>query len=103
MNHITNDFGVDVIAVGAPGSIARMRCQWPSLLNSINAMFFDEGPGRNIDDALEAIKYVGVPKEDWNAVLIASYYGTEGPGTVTELVLRVGGYTGPMPARGRDE
>ena len=28
-NHITNERGEDVIAVGAPGSLARLRCELP--------------------------------------------------------------------------
>ena len=32
MNYITNDKGESVIAVGAPGSIARVKAKYPALI-----------------------------------------------------------------------
>lgn len=36
MNHLINDLGVNVVAEGAPGSLARIRCQFPGRLQLRN-------------------------------------------------------------------
>lgn len=35
MNHLINDLGVNVVAEGAPGSLARVRCQFPGLISRL--------------------------------------------------------------------
>ena len=39
MNHITNDKGELVIAIGAPGSIARAEVEHPLKIETINEMY----------------------------------------------------------------
>jgi hypothetical protein len=38
MNHVINDRGETVIAVGAPGSLARARCERPGLIEQLGVM-----------------------------------------------------------------
>jgi hypothetical protein len=90
-NYIENDRGEMVIAVGAPGSIERAKVQWPELIRKLDSLFcFASGyelPGKSIDDAVTMISSAGVTtKAEKLAVLNASLYVNEGPGTVAELV-----------------
>lgn len=39
MNHIYNDKNELVIAVGAPGSVERARCEWPALIARLRRSF----------------------------------------------------------------
>jgi hypothetical protein len=34
-NHVTNDRGENVVAIGAPGSLERVKCERPELINHI--------------------------------------------------------------------
>lgn len=43
MNSVTNDRGETVIAVGAPGSYARVVCERPKLIADIAQLIFDSG------------------------------------------------------------
>jgi hypothetical protein len=43
MNRTTNDFGKEVIAVGAPGSIERMRVEKPKLIGELILMITGAG------------------------------------------------------------
>ena len=36
MNHLTNDYGKLVISAGAPGSVVRVRVQYPRLIDRIS-------------------------------------------------------------------
>lgn len=54
MNTITNDMGRVVPAVGAPGSVARMRCQYPGALARFAAAYADT------DDVVLAFDACGV-------------------------------------------
>lgn len=40
MNKIKNDRGEIVCAVGAEGSIARIKCQYPNALKRVDELFF---------------------------------------------------------------
>ena len=51
-NHITNDKGEDVIAVGAPASIARAKVQYPALIEEIDELYAQGG------DYLEAVRLI---------------------------------------------
>lgn len=42
MNYIKNDKGEMVIAVGAPGSLARLRCQYPKLRERVNVLWMGQ-------------------------------------------------------------
>lgn len=39
MSHIYNDRNERVIAVGAPGSVERAKCEWPSLIGRLRRSF----------------------------------------------------------------
>ena len=83
MNAIQNDEGKWVVAVGAPGSIARARARWPRLIQRINADF-ETHQGTRPDYAIEAIRDAGVSRADENetsAILAASRYGERGDTT----------------------
>lgn len=38
MNYIKNDYGVSVVAVGAPNSLARVRATYPKLISEIKEL-----------------------------------------------------------------
>jgi hypothetical protein len=38
MNHVLNDRGETVIAVGAPGSVERARCEYPHLIEDLDVL-----------------------------------------------------------------
>jgi hypothetical protein len=54
MIHLTDDYGREVIAVGAPGSVARMECQYPKLLDRVSTLHMHcfSYPGSNCDDEI---------------------------------------------------
>jgi hypothetical protein len=52
VNHVQNDKGEHVIAVGAPGSVARVKVEFPALLEAI--------AGDDDEDALVEIKRRGI-------------------------------------------
>lgn len=92
MNHSTNDKGECVISVGAPGSLARVQCEYPALIERLNALFSDSVDcyGRAVDRAIEMIRQAGIRSEmETNNLLSASHYGNEKPGSVAALVVSV--------------
>ena len=92
MNHTTNDYGQTVIAVGAPGSIARAKVERPRLIERLNALYFSayDSPGRAVDEAVEAIRAEGITDERETATILkASHYGEEQVGSVTDIVCRI--------------
>lgn len=72
MNHILNDNGETVIAVGAPGSLARIETRYPNLIYRLNR--FHEMNMRR-DDALTFAKMRGVPADELATVMQVSKYG----------------------------
>ena len=94
MNHITDDNGKTVIAVGAPGSPVRAACQWPHLIERLDLLYLEcceaRSPGRGVDQAIDMIRQAGITDPaDTRSILSASLYGHEPPGSVTDLVMRV--------------
>jgi hypothetical protein len=92
MNHIQNDAGQSVIAIGAPGSLARCAAQYPQLIAKLNSLYCDSVDcfGRAVDKAIELIRSAGVRSEmETNSILACSQYANEKHGTVTALVASV--------------
>jgi hypothetical protein len=90
MNHIVDDYGKTVIAVGAPGSIERAKIQYPKLIDELNALYFSayESPGRAVDEAIEKIRAAGISSPlETKSILQASSYANEPKGSVTSLTL----------------
>lgn len=78
MNHITNDRGETVIAVGAPASVARVQVERPRLIERLNSIFFQEcdSPARALDEAIEAIRAEGIKSPlETSSLLKASHFG----------------------------
>jgi D-arabinose 1-dehydrogenase-like Zn-dependent alcohol dehydrogenase len=78
MNYIIDDYGRQVIAVGAPGSTERMKVQYPKLINSLNSLYLQAHNShfRAIDEALELIRETGIrSKLETTSLLQASHYG----------------------------
>ncbi len=65
-NYIENDHGVMVPAVGAPGSIARMRAQYPKFINSLSGLYMQsETDGEYMRWAYQTIadRFTGLERE----------------------------------------
>ena len=52
-NMIKNDLGETVWAVGAPGSIERIKCEYPNLIEHLNGVHLI---GSDVTKEIEAIK-----------------------------------------------
>lgn len=92
MNYTVNDRGESVIAVGAPGSIERVKCERPQLIEELNKLYSEsfDAYGRNVDRAIQMIRAAGIFSYlETNSVLTASDYHKEEHGSVTSLVMRV--------------
>jgi hypothetical protein len=94
MNYIINDRNQSVIAVGAPGSVARARVQWPKLIERLNALYDNaldnRLPGRAVVKAVDMIRVAGVTSEmETSSILLASYYAEEPAGSPCALVVAV--------------
>lgn len=82
-NHTKNDRWETVIVSGAPGSRARMLCLWPDLIERLNAIHQkgvgQDGvyvPGADRDEAVEAIRAVGIMTAmETDSLLAVSDYG----------------------------
>lgn len=59
-NHITNDAGELVIAIGAPGSIARAEVEYPNKIAAIDEMY---ARGGERDEAIKFLKESGINSE----------------------------------------
>ena len=96
MNHVTNDYGQTVIAVGAPGSIERVKVERPKLIDQLNSLYFQayDSPGRAVDEAVEMMRADGIRSElETSSLLKSSHYGEERPGSVTDLVCSIANAT----------
>lgn len=86
MNYTTNDQGMAVIAIGAPGSIERIKVEYPALLERLNQLFNCEA---KIDEAIEVIRQAGIMSEmETSNLLAASHYG-DNPSIVRSLIYSV--------------
>ena len=76
MNYLHNDRGQRVIAEGAPGSQARVRCEYPQLISELTEM---RRKGKTPSAALGHIRKAGVRGMlDYESLLIeAGYTPTE--------------------------
>ena len=91
-NHVQNDRGEWVIAVGAPGSMERVRVERPSLIERLNNLYLqsDGCCGRCVDEAIEMIRSEGIRSEmETRSLLSVSLYGEEPEGSVAKLVMRI--------------
>lgn len=94
VNHVVNDKGETVIAIGAPGSVARAKVQWPALIENLNRLYASayESHGRAVDEAIEMIRAAGVKgRMETDSILMASDYSNETPGSITSLVRSIDG------------
>ena len=92
MNTITNDHGQSVLAVGAPGSIERVKVEYPKLIARLNTLYHEacDSPGRAVDEAVQMIRDAGITSYlETNSLLAASDYSLERSGSVTALVMGV--------------
>lgn len=86
MNKTRNDKGESVIAIGAPGSLERVKVEHPALIERLNALCNGEA---KVDEAINAIWQAGIRSEIETAnLLLASHYG-EQPDATTQLVCGV--------------
>lgn len=61
MNRIKNDRGEWVVAVGSPGSIERIKCQYPMLISDIQrARDYKDEPG-----SLDEMPFIWMDVEGW--------------------------------------
>lgn len=101
MNHTQNDRGEDALAVGAPGSVERVKKERPELIGQLDQLYLGslDSPGRGIDQAVEMIRAAGIKNPlETNSILAASNYSREPEGSVTALVTRVGNAPPTLPA-----
>jgi len=92
MNYILNDYGVSVVAVGAPGSVERIKTERPKLIGRLNALYYQayESYGKAVDEAVEMIRAEGITSSlETRLLLNVSRYGDEPAGSVTDYALRV--------------
>ena len=94
MNHVRNDMGEMVVAVGNNISVARARVRWPKLIGELNALYYEAKAyryaGVGIDIAIEKIREAGVTgKYETRAILEATQYVNEPDGSATSIVRRV--------------
>ena len=89
MNHVLSDRGESVVACGAPGSLARVQCERPALIEHIGVMRdIEEVEGRlaasDSSTLLAALLHnhgVDSPMES-SAVMLAGGYSEESAGDV---------------------
>jgi hypothetical protein len=90
-NYVENDRGEMVVAVGAPGSLERVKVEWPSLIERLDNLWCNaqayKSPGDRVDEALEMMLAAGITSPiEKCSLLEASLYRHAGPGSVTALV-----------------
>jgi hypothetical protein len=95
MNYITNDRNEPVIAIGAPGSVARARVEWPALIDRLNGLYSRaleyRLPGCAVDETVLMIRTAGVTSEmETSSILQVSDYGQEPQGSVPAIIITIG-------------
>ena len=91
MNRIKDDKGNIVPAWGAPASIARMKSEYPKLIEQINNLYWSayECHGKAVDEAIDMIRQAGITTDmETASVLMASEYKNETTDSVTGIVMR---------------
>lgn len=75
MNHITNERGEKVYAIGQEGSMARMRVEYPDTLSELIKRINEPGDQRDIERDLRVIlNRNGVGPKDCPMLLTAAKY-----------------------------
>ena len=70
-----NDKGQSVLSIGAPGSPARVRVQYPALIERLNSVHVQEG---NLADCIDEIRRAGITDNMTTRSLIeVSRFGTD--------------------------
>ena len=90
MNYLTDDYGRSVISVGSPASVERVKVEYPKLINNLNSLYYSayDCAGKAVDEAVQLVRDAGITsKMETNSILMASCYGQEPRGSVTQLVL----------------
>jgi hypothetical protein len=80
VNSVKNDRGEFVTAIGAPGSEARVRVEYPALVEKLNKIYWQcyETYGKGQDIAIEAIREAGIKDHlTTNSLMAVSYYGKD--------------------------
>ena len=101
VNHVVNDKGETVIAIGAPGSIERAKVQWPALIEQLNRLYSSayESYGKAVAEVYQMNRDAGVKgRMETDSILLASDYRNESEGSVLSLTRRIDGLP-PMQAR----
>lgn len=92
MNKVKNDRGEWVTAVGAPGSLERVKVERPTLIERLDSLYWmsHECHGKCVDEAIELIRANGIRSElETRSLLMASAYSLENDGSVTKLVMSI--------------
>jgi len=75
VNSIVNDRGQTVYAIGAPGSLARVKVQYPKLIDRLNSLWMQQA---NIADAIIAVREAGISSPyETNSLIDASFFGQD--------------------------
>ena len=77
MNIIIDDYGIPVAAIGAPGSIERVKVEFPKLIDLLNRQYEQSKltTSRGLPVALQLIREAGINSRlEIEAVLEASSY-----------------------------
>lgn len=78
MNTVTNDKGETVLAVGAPGSLERVKVEWPALINKIKNVYLSQPTAQGqmtlINAMLNKRRIVGIDRQ---SILQAAYQSAQ--------------------------
>lgn len=70
-----DDKGQSVLSIGAPGSPARVRAQYPALIERLNSIHAQEG---NVADCIDEIRRAGIlDKMTTESLIEVSWFGTD--------------------------
>lgn len=75
VNSVKNDRGKYVTAIGAPGSEARVKVEYPKLIDRVNSLWNQEA---GQDEAIEAIRDAGIKdRMTTTSIMDVSHYGQD--------------------------
>lgn len=79
MNYVKNDYGENVIATGAPGSIRRVEVEYPRLIKSLRELRLKDGDSSvSMNRAVKMIKSAGpTSRLEISSILAASGYSVD--------------------------